>query len=69
MLTVMAGSAHSKIENSIPSGEEHRLRYMRPFVRDLFDKLIADKDSVRAPLRRQAHTRGSDTAGSHRASS
>jgi hypothetical protein len=50
MLTVMAGSAHSKFETgAIPSGEGRRLRYLRPFDRDLFARLIADKDSVRAP--------------------
>ena len=30
----ISGSAHSKFENSLPSGEDHRIRYLRPLSYD-----------------------------------
>lgn len=38
---VIAGSAHSAFEDSLPSGLEVRLRYVRPPTRDEFHTMLA----------------------------
>jgi hypothetical protein len=54
-LLLLTGSAHSQYEQAMPSGEEHRLRYVRPFERDealrLCTRLLqqAGVEAVRLP--------------------
>lgn len=42
LYTIYAGSAHSKFEENLPSGEDRKLRFIRPFNRIEACKLIED---------------------------
>jgi len=39
----ISGSAHSKFESSLPSGENHRVRYLRPLSEEEFSKYFQQK--------------------------